>query len=148
MVFDMSELTQTIKIPVTTSIQFWNVIPSRVESSVKNCRYVFMIEPLSNPYPVSPSNMRTTPTVSAVMMRSVIAEPTPELLTSGCSRPLRGSRYQNLQCLRQPRPHHKLWATYRSLLLERAPFYPLPASTERKFFSDVRKGRLNFYDQT
>jgi len=30
MVFDMSELTQTIKIPVTTGIQFWNVIPNRV----------------------------------------------------------------------------------------------------------------------
>ena len=90
----MSALTQTIKIPVTTGIQFWNVIPNRVESCVKNCRYVFMIEPLSNPYPASPSNMRTTPTVSAIMMTSVIAEPTLEFLTSGCSRPLRGSRYQ------------------------------------------------------
>src|SRR4029077_4868688 len=94
MVFDISALTQTIKIPATTGTQFWNVIPNRVESSVKNCRYVLTIEPLLNPYPASPSNMRTTPTVSAIMMASVIAEPTLEFLTSGCSRPLRGSRYQ------------------------------------------------------
>jgi hypothetical protein len=90
----MSALTQTIKIPVTTGTQFWNVIPNRVESSVKNFRYVLMIEPVSNPYPVSPSNMRITPTVSAIMMTSVIAEPMPEFFTSGCSRPLRGSRCQ------------------------------------------------------
>ena len=90
----MSALTQTIKIPVTSGIQFWNVIPNRVESSVKNCRYALMTESLPNPYPVSPSNMRITPIVSAIMMASVIVEPTAEFLTNGCSRPLRGSRYQ------------------------------------------------------
>ena len=40
--FDVSAPTQAIIINPTTGIQFWNVIPNTVESSVKNCRYVLI----------------------------------------------------------------------------------------------------------
>jgi len=42
--FDVSAPTHAIMINATTGIQFWNVIPNTVESSVRNCRYALMTE--------------------------------------------------------------------------------------------------------
>ncbi len=37
--FDVNALTQTIMNTAISGIQFWNVIPNRVESSVKKWKY-------------------------------------------------------------------------------------------------------------